>query len=170
VYWALQYGTKEIWEIIPKTKVPAGRNIIGARWILARKDNECYQVRFIAKGLSQIQRKDFQENHVPVILDTTLHLLVDIKTVLQLEAEQFDIETAFFYGKFEEDLWIVIPDGYQDYVRERLNEDIHPKTHYLQLTKAIYGLVQEARQLWNKLKDVVSCIGYLLSQANSCLF
>jgi hypothetical protein len=39
-----------------------------------------------------------------------------IKTVLQLEAGQCDIETVFLYGKLEEDLWMVIPDGYQDYV------------------------------------------------------
>jgi hypothetical protein len=35
-----------------------------------------------------------------------------IKTVLQLEAGKFDIETAFLYRKLEEDLWMVIPDGY----------------------------------------------------------
>jgi hypothetical protein len=33
---------KEVWELIPEAKVPAGRNIIGERWILAQKDDGCY--------------------------------------------------------------------------------------------------------------------------------
>jgi hypothetical protein len=52
-----------------------------------------------------------------------------IKTVLQLEAGQFDIETAFLYGKMEEDLWMFIPDGYQDYVKKKFNEITDSKTH-----------------------------------------
>jgi hypothetical protein len=69
-----------------------------------------------------------------------------IKTVLQLEAKQFDIETTFCYGQLEEVLWMVIPNGYQYYVKEKFNEDIDPKIHYLKLTRAIYGLAQAARQ------------------------
>jgi hypothetical protein len=36
---------KKVWEIIPKTQVPAGRKFIGARWVLARKDNGRYHAR-----------------------------------------------------------------------------------------------------------------------------
>jgi hypothetical protein len=67
--------------------------------------------------------------------------MIVINTVLQLEVGQFDIETAFLYGKLEEDLWMVIPDGYQNYVKEKFNENIDPETHCLKLTRAIYGLV-----------------------------
>jgi hypothetical protein len=65
-----------------------------------------------------------------------------IKTILQLEAGQFDIETEFLYRNLEEYLWMVIPDCYQDYVKEKFNEDIDPKTLCLKFTRAIYGLVQ----------------------------
>jgi hypothetical protein len=82
---------KKFWEIIPKTKVPAGRKFIGARWVLARKDDGRYRAKCVAKGFSQIPGTDFQENFAPVISDTTLHLLMVIKTVIQLEAGQFDI-------------------------------------------------------------------------------
>jgi hypothetical protein len=68
-------------------------------WVLARKDGGHYQARCVAKGFSQIPGKDFQENHAPVVSDTTLHLLMVIKAMLKLEAGQFDIETAFLYRK-----------------------------------------------------------------------
>jgi hypothetical protein len=60
------------------------------------------------RGFSQLSVKDFQENHAPVVSDTTSNLLMVIKTMLKLEAGEFDIETAFLYGKLEEDLWMAI--------------------------------------------------------------
>jgi hypothetical protein len=54
--------------------------------------------------LSQIPENDFQENHSPAGSDTTLHLLLAIKTAFKLFSEQFDIENAFLYGELEEDL------------------------------------------------------------------
>jgi hypothetical protein len=36
---------KQVWEITPNTSVPTGRKIIGARWVLARKDNGRYRAR-----------------------------------------------------------------------------------------------------------------------------
>jgi hypothetical protein len=151
------------------TKVPAGRNIIGARWVLARKDNGHCQAQWVARGFSQIPGKAFQQNHAPVILVTTLHLRIFIRTILQLEAGQFNIETTFIYEKLKEDLWMLFPEGYQDYVKEKLNEDIDPKTQYLYLTRAIYGLVQATKQFGKIFKGGLSCIGYFPSKADPCL-
>jgi hypothetical protein len=64
---------------------------------------------------------------------------------------------------------MVIPDVYQDYVKEKFNEDIDPKTHCLKLTRAIYGIVQVARQWWKKFEDVLSCIRCFPSRAETCL-
>jgi Reverse transcriptase (RNA-dependent DNA polymerase) len=82
---------KQVWEITPKSSIQTRQKIIGSRWVLARKDDGCYRARCIAKGFSQIPGKDFQENHSPVTSDTTLHLLMVIKTIFKLEAGQFDI-------------------------------------------------------------------------------
>jgi hypothetical protein len=38
----------------------------------------------LQKHFSQIQGKDFQENHAPVVSDTTLHLIMVIKTMMKL--------------------------------------------------------------------------------------
>jgi hypothetical protein len=106
-------------------------------------------------GFSQIPRKDFQENHAPVIADTALLLLMVIKILFKREGGQFDIETAFLYGKLEEDLWIDIPDEYPKYFQKRHGKQLNNKTHFLKITKAIYGLVQAARQWWKKIKEVL---------------
>jgi hypothetical protein len=92
------------------------------------------------------------------------------KTMLKLEAGQFDIKTACLYGKLEEDLWMAIPEGYERYVKEKHKKDINTKTHCLKLTKAIYGLVQAAMQWWKKFKEVLETLNYIPSKADPCLF
>jgi hypothetical protein len=119
--------------------------IIGSRWVFDCKDDGLYKARCVAKVFRQIPKKN-QENHAPVIADTTLHLLMEINPLFKLEEGQFDIETAFLYGKLEEDLWMDIPDGYPKHFQEKHGKQLDNHTHCLKLTKAIYGLVQAARQ------------------------
>jgi hypothetical protein len=150
--------------------VPPSRKIIGARWVFNRKDDGRYRARCVAKGYSQIPGKDFGENHAPVVSDTTMHILFVIQLLLNLEAGQFDIETAFLYGELEETLWMEIPDGYQKYVMDKHKRRINPATECLILKKAIYGLVQAARQWWKKFKGVLADMQYRPSPADPCLF
>ena len=100
----------KVWKIIKKTDLPAGRKIIGNRWVFAQKDDGRYRTRTVAKGFSQVPGKDFVENHAPVVNDTTFHLVLALKVLFKLEAGQFDIETAFLYGELEEDLWMQMPE------------------------------------------------------------
>jgi hypothetical protein len=162
--------SKEVWEIQLKSELPSNRKIIGARWVYNRKDDGRYRARCVAKGFSQIPGKDFQENHAPVVSDTTMHILLVIKTLFKLKAGQFDIETAFLYGELEEALWMEIPDGYDKFLKQEHNKDVNPKTQCLRLHKAIYGLVQAARQWWKKFKETLSTLHYYPSKADPCLF
>jgi hypothetical protein len=134
-FWNMKQ--KQVWEITPNTSVLTGRKIIGSCWVLAQNKDGSYLARCAAKRFSQIPGKDFQENHSPVLSDTTLHLIMVIETMLNLEAVQIDIETAFLYDKLEEDIWMAILEGYERYVKEKHNQDIHTNTHSLKLTKAI---------------------------------
>jgi Reverse transcriptase (RNA-dependent DNA polymerase) len=107
---------KKVWKIIEKTELPTGRKLIGNRWVYAMKDDGRYCAQTVAQGFSQVPGKDFYENHAPVIDDATFHLVLTLKVLLKLEAGQFDIETAFLYGELDEKIWMVIPDGYPEFV------------------------------------------------------
>ena len=115
---------KGVWQIKTKTSIPPNRKLIGVRWVLARKDDGRYRARCVAKGFSQIPGKDFQENHAPVVADTTIHLILAIKILNKLSAGQFDIETAFLYGNLEEELWMELPEGYSRFRKEKYKEDL----------------------------------------------
>ena len=89
---------KEVWQFYKKKNLPAGRKIIGNRWVNVIKDDGRYRSRTVAKGFSQIPGKDHQENHAPVIHDTTFHMVLCFKLYYKLHKKQFDVETAFLYG------------------------------------------------------------------------
>jgi Reverse transcriptase (RNA-dependent DNA polymerase) len=65
-----------------------------------------------------------------------------------------------------------IPDGYDKYLKEKHKKDIDTTTHCLKLRKAIYSLVQAARQWRKKFIEVYRSFSYhyIPSQAYPCLF
>jgi Reverse transcriptase (RNA-dependent DNA polymerase) len=161
---------KKVWEIVEKENVPKNRQIIGNRWVYVKKDDGRFRARTVAKGYHQIPGKDFQENHAPVVNDTTFHMVLVWKVLFKLMAGQFDIETAFLYGDLDEDIWMVFPDGYEDYLQEVHHVYKTAKLFCVKLNKALYGLVQAARQWWKKFKEKMLLLGYKPSEADPCLF
>jgi Reverse transcriptase (RNA-dependent DNA polymerase) len=162
--------TKKVWKIVEKSQVPAGRKIIANRWVFARKDDGRYRARTVAKGFSQIPGKDFSENFAPVVNDATFRIVLTLKELFELSSEQFDVETAFLYGDLDEDLWMELPEGYQEYLREEHQYEVNPKSYCVKLQKAIYGLVQAARQWWKKFTKALQKLCYEPSKVDPCLF
>jgi hypothetical protein len=160
---------KKVWIFVRKNDIPTGRKLIGNRWVYTIKDDGRYRARTVAKGYSQIPGKDFQENHAPVVHDTSFHLALVQKIVHKLSSRQFDIETAFLYGELEEEIYMDFPDGYENYLNER-GCNFTSGEYCVILKKALYGLVQAARQWWKKITEILQQIGFNPSPADPCLF
>jgi Reverse transcriptase (RNA-dependent DNA polymerase) len=133
----------------------------------AQKDDGRYRSRTVVKGFSQVPGKDFQENHAPVVNDVPFHLVLALKVLSKLEAGQFDIETAFLYGELIEEIWMQLPDVCSEDCATFQSKKIDSNTPCNKLQKALYGLVEAARQWWKKFKEVMKSIP---SAADQCLF
>jgi hypothetical protein len=55
---------KKAWAIVPNSKVPHGRKIIGNHWVYAEKDDGTYRSRTVAKGFRRSLVKTFK-NIIP---------------------------------------------------------------------------------------------------------
>ena len=76
-----------------------------------------------------------------------------------------DIKPAFFYGVLDEEIYMKIPEGLKDYMNTSFGGD-----ECLILDKAIYGLVQAARQFHRKLTKVMEKkMGFKKCLADECL-
>jgi len=78
--------------------------------------------------------------------------------VWKLNAIIIDVETTFFHGDLQEEIYMDLPAGMTGF-----------KDECLLLVKPIYGLVQGARQWWKKLILILRKIGFKGGNADSCL-
>jgi Reverse transcriptase (RNA-dependent DNA polymerase) len=102
--------------------------------------------------------------------DLEFRLALIIKVLNKLRAGQFDIETSFLYSELDKEIYMRLPDGYVKYMLEVHNVKIDPSTLVLLLKKAIYRLVQAARQWCKKFKEVMATCDYYPSISDPCLF
>ena len=77
-----------------------------------------------------------------------------LRLIYNLHAVLLDVETAFLYGKLEEEIYMEIPTGYKEVYTNLGNDKV------LVLKIAMYGLVQAARQWFKCLSDVLITLGF----------
>jgi len=90
-------------------------------------------------------------------------VIIVLRLINNLHAVLLDVETAFLYGKLEEEIYMEIPLGYKEVYADPGNEKV------LVYKMAMYGLVQAARQWFKRLSDVLITLGYNPCESDPCL-
>ena len=116
------------------------------------------------KGFSQIPGMDFTDNYSPVVNDATFRVVVARMLIENMKGKVVDIDNAILNGDLDHEIYMKIPEWYD----EEINKDVD-KEDCLMLQKAIYGLVQAARQFWKKIVDKMQGGGFQLSEADPCM-
>ncbi|MCO5608867.1 hypothetical protein L7F22_063085 [Adiantum nelumboides] len=85
------------------------------RWVYKKKHiaddpQPKYKGRLVAK---QKKRVDFDENFSLVVKMTTLHLLLGLVAIEDMELIQMDVKTTFLPGDLEENIYMVQPEGFE---------------------------------------------------------
>ena len=139
-----------VWRVIKKNNVPENRRLLGAKWVFKVKKNGIFIARLVAQAFSQIPGVDHQESFSPVIYNTTFRIILVMQINYKWEAQNIDIEKAFLFGNLEQEIYLKIPDGYQKYASKKISKNTN-----LFLVQAIYRLVLDAWQLYQKIVEVL---------------
>lgn len=131
-----------VWRKGGLKEIPWNRKGIGTKWVFREKKNGVFRARLVAKGYDQIAGIDFQYNFAPVTSEVTLRILLIMWLINDYFAEVADVQTAFLHGELEEEIFITIPPGYIEYLKEK-GENI--QGNFLKLEKLTSGPVQAAR-------------------------
>lgn len=147
-------------------ELPAGRKVVGCRWVFKLKRDAAGEVtkhkaRLVAQGYSQQFGEDYDQVFAPVTSHVTLRMLLALASKIKMTLRHFDIKTAYLYGDLDQELFMRQPPGYE----------VKGKEHWVcRLKKSIYGLKQSAR-CWNqKLHSVLVKMGFQQSGADQCLY
>jgi hypothetical protein len=146
--------------------LPADHKAVGTRWIFKIKHHadgsiECFKARWVAKGYTQQQGIDYDETFAPVVHLENLRLLLALATLLNLEVNQIDVDSAFLQADVDEQVYISQPEGFES--------TQHPDYICL-LQKSLYRLKQ-APLLWNRTFDMHMCtIGFTPLEADLCIY
>lgn len=124
-------------------KRPAGHNVLKCRWVyrIKRDHNNKpvkYKARLVVKGFMQRYGVDFFETYAPTVRMQSILILMAIVARHNLELHQLDVDTAFLYGKLDEEVYMEQPEGFVDQQRH---------DHVWRLNKSLYGLKQ-APKVW----------------------
>ena len=163
--------TRRVWRIIQRKLVLKNCRLVKSKWVLHKKKDGKFRPRIVAKGFMEIPGVDFSETFAPVVNDETFRIILILFLIYSTDsgklwmAEIWDIVTAFLYGDLDEEIYMEAPDGFERFFA--FNRELE----CLILDKAIYGLVQAARQFYKKLKNVlVQKLGFKKCKADPCLF
>ena len=153
-----------MWREVNKWERTANKRLVGSKWVFKIKRNGVYGARLVAKGISQIPEEEFTENFSSVINDVTFRIILTRMILGGLDAKVVDIDNAFLNGDLDHEIFMKIPEGYKECIQ------YYDEDKALKLDKAIYGLVQAARQFWKQLTSKLKEAGFTPSIVDPCLF
>ena len=135
-----------------ETTLPKNRKAIATRWVMHRKTDGRYRPRLVVKGFQQIKGVDYFNSYAPVAGYNIFRLVLSISANLDLNIETYDSSTAFAQNNLEEEVYIDIPEGFDDYCKNLKKENVNiGDKRVLLLKKTLNGLIQGA---YNQYKNV----------------
>ena len=150
------------WDVVDR---PLDANVIESIWAFKIKrfpDGliKKFKARFCARGDQQLEGIDFFETYAPVVQWTTVHLLLILEVLLELQSKQGDVTAAFLHADLEEHekVYVEMPTGFRQ------------KGKVLKLKKTLYGLRQSPRMFWKYLTAAMEACDMVPSKLDPCLF
>ena len=112
-----------------------------------------YCARLVAKGFSQIRGVDFTDNYSSVVNDVTFRVVV--ARIKNMKGKVVDIDNAFLNGDLEHEIYMKIPEGYDEVINPRVDKEdcLICRRQFMDWFKQqdIF-----ARKLWTRYKKEVS--------------
>jgi len=152
------------WEVIPRTALPIGANVIPVKWVYKVKTDETgaltkYKARITPKGFKQKRGVDYFEVFANTGKYKTMRLTLSIAAARNMRVRQLDVPQAFIQSELHEDVYMEMPEGFAQ------------PGMVCRLLKSLYGLKQSPRNWYLLISDfIVNTLHYRATVSDPCLF
>ena len=131
---------QDTWVKMLRKDVPQGANIIDSTWAFRIKTDENGKIiewksRLAPRGFKQNHGVDFFEVYANTGKYKSMRLGLSLTAFLDNELDQLDIPSAFLNADLEEDVYMKMPQGFED------------DRYVLKLNKSLYGLTTGTTEL-----------------------
>ena len=120
---------------------------------------ERYKARLVVKGFEHKEGIDYGETFTPVVRINSIRLILALAAKNGWCLRQFDVKTAFLYGRVDEDIYMEQPKGY-----EIDNDKI------CKLVRSLYGLKQSPRCWGVRFSNFIKTLNFVQSKIDNCVF
>ncbi|GJU81049.1 putative ribonuclease H-like domain-containing protein [Tanacetum coccineum] len=112
----LQFKLQEVWTLVD---LPNGKGAKGTKWVFRNKKDERgivirNKARLVAQGYTQEEGIDYDEFFALVARIEVIRLFLAYVSFKDFVVYQIDVESAFLYGKIEEEVCVCQPLGFED--------------------------------------------------------
>ncbi|KAL7306915.1 hypothetical protein TKK_0001074 [Trichogramma kaykai] len=155
------FEENQTWKLVHP---PAGKHVIDNRWVLRIKYKpdgtvDRYRARLVARGMLQRAEIDYEETFSPVARYDSIRALIAIAANERLTLGQFDIKSAFLYGKIDSEIYMTQPQGFDD-----------GSGRVCRLNRSIYGLKQSPRCWNNRFNTFMEKNRFTRSTSDPCMY
>ena len=152
-----------VYTLVPATAVPTRHKTIGSRWVYKVKADKSYKGRVVVLGSGQVLGVDCGGAFAPVCRLQGIRIVLAIAAEFDFECWQLDYNTAFLNAKAEEEVYVKMTPGYEEF-----NNDGVPMV--VRLLKNIYGLRQSPRCWYGTVDEHVVEIDFKSLKSDPCVY
>jgi len=119
------------------------------------------KARLVATSFTRTYGVDYNETFAPVTKFTSIHCILALVALEDMEIHQMDVKTAFLNGELEKEIYM-----------EQLQGFVHQEGEHLvcKLHKSLYGLKQSPRAWNQKLDAFFKNIEFMKSEADPSVY
>ena len=124
-----------------------------------------FKYRFCARGDQKTKGVYYFETYAPVVMWTTIQLMLILECLLDLNFKQGDVNFAFLNAHLpeEETVYVHMPQGFTHYEKKG-------KAKVLKLNRCLYGLKNSTWAFWKFMVEKLEFCGLKQSKLDPCLF